>query len=122
MTARVLPIEEWDRLPEYMDPVLMNAKPGASAMCVVEDNGEIVARWLLYPVLYAEDLWIAPAYRKRSSVTVRLWRLVHRSAARLGFSWLVSTVVTQEAATAIDALAGSQVMPGVTVVHPVRGV
>lgn len=120
LVARVLPIAEWDRLPEYMNPVLMNAKPGASAMCVVEDKGEIVARWLLYPVLYAEDAWIAPAYRQRVSVTRRLWRLVHKAAAGLGYAHMVSTAMTDDAQQILAHVRGVEVMPGPVMAFPVQ--
>lgn len=94
MTARVLPYESWHLIPEHMDAVLQNMRPGTSRVCVVEnEQGEIVARWLLYPVLFAEDLWIHPDYRQRVSVGRKLWRLVHRCAAELGFTQLVSAVV-----------------------------
>lgn len=97
MTARVLDYAEWDRLPDYMDPVLTQIRPGQSRMCVVEnDQGEIVARWLLYPALLAEDLWIHPDYRKRVSVGRKLWRLVQSAARELGFSEMVSTVMTDD--------------------------
>lgn len=91
MTARCLTYEEWHRLPEFMDAVLMEAKPGQSRMCVVEDeHGEIVARWLLYPVLMAESLWIRPDHRHKVSVGRKLWRLVHHAATELGFRRFVS--------------------------------
>lgn len=94
MIARVLPYESWDRLPEYMDAVVMNLRPGTSRVCVVEnEQGDIVARWLLYPALMAEDLWVHPDYCQKVSVTRKLWRLVHRCAAELGFTQLVSAVV-----------------------------
>jgi len=91
MTARILPFEEWHRLPEYMDPALMEMRPGQSRVCVIENKaGEIVGRWLLYPALLAEDLWIDPRYRRRIGVGRRLWRLMRSAARDLGFRRVVS--------------------------------
>lgn len=119
MTARVLPIEEWDRLPEYMDPVLMQAKPSQSAMCVVEnDEGEIVARWLLYPALLAEDAWIDPRYRRHAGVARKLWRVVTESARRLGFTHAIAHPTTEYAHRILRKRA--EAMP-MSVVFPMGG-
>lgn len=124
MTARVLPYEEWHKIPEHMDPVLVGLRPGQSRICVVEnEQGEIVARWLLYPVLFAEDLWVHPDYRQRVSVGRKLWRLVHRAATELGFGHLLVTAMDQEIR---DLLAHpgvrSERMPDSMYVFPVQGV
>lgn len=122
MTARVLPYESWDRLPDYMDPVLVNLRPGTSRVCVVEnEQGEIVARWLLYPVLFAEDLYVDPRYRQNVSVTRKLWRLVHRCAAELGFTQLVSAVVDDVPLPLLrHKRLQAETMP-LMVTYPVRG-
>lgn len=118
MTARVLPYEEWSKLPEYMDPVLIELTPKTCRMCVVEHDGEIIGRWLLYPALFAEDLWVHPDYRKRVSVGRKLWRLVHRCAAELGFVRMVSSI-TDESMAGLVARAGGETMPTM-VTYPVR--
>ena len=122
MTARVLDYAEWDRLPDYMDPVLMRIRPVESRVCVVEnDQGEIVARWLLYPALLAEDLWIHPDYRKRVSVGRKLWRLVQSAARELGFTQMVSSVMTDDVrALVTHPSMQSAVLPPM-VVYPVKG-
>ena len=97
LVARALEYEEWHKCPTYMDPVLVNMKPGASRVCVVEnEQGEIVARWMLYPMLMAEDLWVHPDYRQRVSVGRKLWRLMHRCAGELGFARVVSAIVDDD--------------------------
>jgi hypothetical protein len=89
--SRVLPFEEWHKLPEYMDPVLQEMRPGQSRVCVVEDeNGNIIGRWMLYPALMAEDLWIDPSYRRKTSVARRLWSAMRAAASELGFARVVS--------------------------------
>lgn len=119
MTARVLDYTEWDRLPGYMDEVLVHLRPGTSRICVVEnEQGEIVGRWALYPVLFAEDLWIHPDHRQKVSVGRQLWRLVHRCAAELGFTRMVSTITDGELAGLV-ARAGAETMPAM-VTYPVR--
>lgn len=123
MTARVLEFEEWSRLPEYMDEVLKTLRPSTSRMCVVEnEQGDIVARWLLYPALLAEDLWIDPRYRGKVSVGRKLWRLMHRAAAGLGFARVVSAVVDKELMPLVaHPKLGAEALP-LMVTFPVRGV
>ena len=121
MTARVLPFEEWEKLPEYMDPVTMTLLPGRSRVCVVEHEGEIIARWMLYPILLAEDLWIDPRYRKQVGVGRRLWRLAQSAAKELGFGHLVSAAVTEDAQQLVaHPFLRSEVLPGPLVAYPVK--
>lgn len=124
MTARVLDYEEWHKCPDYMDAVLMTMKPGTSRICVVEnEQGEIVARWLLYPVLFAEDLWVHPDYRKRVSVGRKLWRLVHRAATELGFGHMLVTAMDDEIKTLLaHPSVKAETMPNSMYVFPVQGV
>jgi len=119
----VLPFEEWHRLPEYLDPVLVEARPGHTRICVIEnEQGEIVARWLLYPALLAEDLWIDPRYRQKASVGRKLWRLMHSAAAGLGFARVVSAVVDTEMLPMVaHPRLGAEMLPTM-VTFPVRGV
>jgi hypothetical protein len=84
MTERVLNYEEWHRLPEELDPILADLSPVKSRVCVIEEDGEIVARWILMPVLMAECVWIAPA-RRGTRVGLRLLDLMKRTARSLGF-------------------------------------
>jgi len=90
--ARVLPHEEWHRLPEYMDPVLATMRPSQSRVCVVEDEaGAIVGRATIYPVWFVEDLWVDPAHRRQIRVGRRLWRLIKRALRELGVQTVAST-------------------------------
>lgn len=122
ITSRVLPYDEWERLPEYMDAVTMRLRPSECRMCVVEDaHGRIIAHSMLYPSLYAEDTHIEPEWRKHPAVCRALWRLMHRSAAELGHAFMVSTVFSEEARALLlhDRVRG-EIIHGQQIVFPVR--
>ena len=85
MTARVLPIEHWDTMPESLDHILAGLLPGRSQVIVVEEAGEIVGHLLLFPVLHAECLWIDPKKQKKASVLRHLLKAMARGAQTLGF-------------------------------------
>jgi len=118
MTARVLPIEEWDRLDESLDPILMNLSPSTARVCVVEDQGEIVARWLLFPVLHAECIWIAPHKRKTGRVAAHLLKLMRQSARALGFDRVWTNSDREDVTRLVEKL-GAQIVPGLPVILPV---
>ena len=122
MTARVLPYEEWSRLPEYMDPVTTTVTPSTARMCVVEDDaGEIVARWMVYTVCFAEDLWVRPSCRRRAGVWKLLWRQVHRAATELGFGTVLSTAWTPEAVSLLEhPSVGAELWPAPLMAFPVK--
>lgn len=82
--ARVLPYEQWHRLDEELDPILGDISPVTSRVCVIEENGEIVARWILMPMLHAECVWIAP-HKRGTRVALRLLDFMKRTARGLGF-------------------------------------
>lgn len=92
MTSRILPFSEWERLPEELDPILMGLTPGTSRICVVEDEGRIIGRWLVFPVLHAECIEIDASYRRSGGVARRLLRLMKQAAQSLGFDrvWTAS--------------------------------
>lgn len=121
MTARVLPIEEWDRLDEKLDPILTELSPVTSRVCVVEDdNGEIVARWLLIPLLHAECIWIAPEKRKTARVGYRLLELMKRTARSLGFDRVQTAAIDDDVVKLLaHPRIGAQIVPGLPFVLPV---
>lgn len=119
MTARMLDITEWDRLDESLDPILMGMRPGTSRVVVVEDNGVIVGRLLLFPVLHAECLWIAPEYRKKTGVMRRLLDGMKAGAKSLGFDrvWGASDSEAMTKILAHPKLGGIPI-PALSVVLP----
>ncbi len=111
MTARVLDFSEWERLPEELDPILMKLSPGTSRVCVIEnEEGVIVAHWLLMPVLHAECLYIAPGHRGRVSVGRRLLALMQQTARSLGWD-RVSTASMSEDVTRMLLKIGAEAYP-----------
>lgn len=121
MTARVLPFDEWERLDEELDPILMNIQPGTSRVCVVEEDGRIVARWILMPMLHAECIWIAPERRKTPRVGLHLLDLMKRTARSLGFARVVTASISEDVTKLLcHPRIGAQVMPGLSFVLPVE--
>lgn len=81
MTGRLLPREEWRRLPsqELLEP--------DSQVYVVEDAGRIVACLKALRVTHLEGLWIAPEYRGNPGLGLRLIRGAKTLAARWPWVW-----------------------------------
>ena len=122
MTARVLPFEEWEKI-DGIDEILMGLRPGRSQVIVVEDQGAIVGRLLLFPVLHAECLWIAPTHRKTVGVMRRLVEAMRRGARQLGFDrvWGASDSDDMTRILAHPKLGGLPI-PALSVVLPVERV
>lgn len=119
MIARVLEYEEWHRIDASLDPILVELRPGTSRICVVEDEGEIVARWILMPILHAECIWIAPHKRKTGRVGAKLLRLMKSTARALGFS-VVMTASDSEEVTKLLAHVGATPVPCLPFVMSVK--
>jgi hypothetical protein len=111
MTSRVLPFDEWHRLPESLDPILMELSPVKSRICVVEDKGEIVAHWLLFPVIHAECVWIAPKKRKTGRTAKKLIDLMRETARELG----VDRVVGSSDSEPVTRLLAKPMMGGIPI-------
>ena len=81
MIGRLLPREEWSRLPsqELLEP--------DSQVYVVEHDGEIVACGKALRVTHLEGLWIAPEYRGNAGLGRRLIRGAKLLAARWPWVW-----------------------------------
>ncbi len=71
MTSRILPPEEWPRLPDGAT-VWPLMDPARGQILVVEEDGAIVGTLTLLQVTHAECLWIAPSHRRRFGVMKRL--------------------------------------------------
>jgi len=111
MTARVLEPQEWDRLAADVQPILAALNPDtARALVVEDDDGAIIGRWLLFPVLHAECVWIAPEARRAGGVARRLLRLLRTTAQGLGFR-RVWTASDSEIVTRLLAHPGMRATP-----------
>lgn len=109
MTDRVLPHEEWGRLAHTpLGAVVASLNPATTAVVVVEDtDGAIVACWAALTVVHAEGAWIAEPYRRRVSVTLRLWRAMRRIVAATG----ATRVVTGANSDEVRDLLGDRCVP-----------
>jgi hypothetical protein len=59
MMARILPVEEWERLSVTgLVPIFPDFPPEDVVVVVVEQDGEIVASTTLVRVVHLESLWI----------------------------------------------------------------
>jgi len=112
MTSRILPPEEWPRLAgteaETIWPLL---SPETARVLVIEQDAEIVGCWLLYPLLHAECVWIAPAHRGRGAVARRLLALMRRVAQSLGWRTVITAACSDEVRRLLDHL-GAVPIPG----------
>lgn len=76
MTTRILPREDYGRLVGTLLECAISSLPVDSQVVVVEDNGAIVGCAALYPVWHLDGVWVAPAYRKKTTVARRLVRVI----------------------------------------------
>ena len=99
MTSRILPRDEWSRLAHTELGGLDLGTLDAKVIVVEDDAGEIVGCWSAFNVLHVEGVWIAPAYRGKTTVARRLWqgmlRLVRSHGARAVWTGSASEMVTR---------------------------
>ena len=120
-TSRVLPVAEWPRLAgtllERAWPLLA---PDATAIVVVEQDGQIIGCAAVIRCTHLEGVWVHPAYRKHAAVVRRgidlVLDVVERQAGeRRG---LFLTTDDPDVAAALIRLGGAP-LPGVPFVVPV---
>lgn len=91
ITRRVLPVEEWPRLEgteaEKLWPLL---NPENAQVVAVEDDGLLVATWVLMRVVHAECIWVRPSHRGVFGVVKRLLAGMRDIAS----GWGVDRVIT----------------------------
>lgn len=110
-TARILPPEEWNRLP---DEVTRALHPLHSVVIVVEDlAGDIVARWVAMNQVYMEGLFIEEHARKNPAVAGRLLTLMMGTLRALGASSIL-TLVQETPVQHLAAHFGFTKVPGET--------
>jgi hypothetical protein len=122
MTSRILPPEEWARL-AACGIETANLDPERTMPIVVEnDEADIVGCWLVMPVIHMEGLWIAPAYRQRTSVLRRLLQEMRQIVSGFfGVHVAWTAAQTPDVAAMIQAYGGAKLPPADHYVFPVRG-
>ena len=111
MTTRVLPREEWGRLP---GTELAQAAPQLAALgddvqiVVVEHDGQIVGHWAVWRVVHLEGVWIAPAYRRTGGVARRLLRAVTDRVHALGAIWAWTGAETDDVRALLERLGATK--------------
>jgi N-acetylglutamate synthase-like GNAT family acetyltransferase len=78
---------------------------------VVEESGQIIGCWAIFPVLHCEGLWIAPSHRGRAGVGRSLLRLMHLLARLAGMPSVMTAAVTDSVASLILKNRGIPVPP-----------
>jgi len=117
--ARVLPPEEWSRLDgTEMRVLLPFLKTSSAKVLVVEQDGEIVGRWLATPIWHVEGLWIDPAHRGLSGVARRLWAGMRRALRAEGVDGVVTGAVDDDVRRLLKHAGASQ-LPGDWYVLPI---
>ena len=84
MTTRILPRAEWAKLAGTELAEVWPLLHADAQVYVVEEDGQTIGCWCLFPVWHAEGVWIAPAHRGRGAVARRLLRGLREMSQRVG--------------------------------------
>ena len=105
MRARVLPVAEWDRLPnKALASLLRTMNPADVDAIVVEDGDKIVACWGVCRMTHLEGLWIDPEHKTAAI------RLIKAASEVVGEDpWVVTSAETPEVRDMIKRFGGEQV-------------
>ena len=90
MRARILPPEEWSRVPAESDaPQLLKyvAPENVAPVVVEDDDGNIVASTLVLAVTHFEGLWVRQDMRGNAGVFRALIRQAYALPQARGESW-----------------------------------
>lgn len=109
--ARILPREEWGRLPDDAVALYNTLRPEDVAVLVVEDAGEIVARMAVMRAIHWESFWMAPDAVGNAGITRALLRAAGQKASEWG-KWLYANASVDDDGVrqALERL-GGQWMP-----------
>lgn len=107
-TSRILPAEEWDRLPTEVTHTL---NPDFSYVAVVEMDGEIVARWAALNTVHLEGLFIEEAHRQHPAVARQLMTTMFQTLKGVGVVSVV-TIIQDPGVQALAERVGFVVVPG----------
>lgn len=120
MTHRILPSAEWEKLEgTSLGPVWRALPTSGVTVIVVEDtDGAIIAHWTFFQCLHAEQLWVAPAHRKRGSAARHLVRAMHEMARAIGTTAFITAADSAEVTALLHGL-GAARLPGDAYTVPV---
>jgi hypothetical protein len=115
---RILPEEEWPRLPGEAAKAWETFGP-ETRVFVVEDRGEIVATWAAIPTVHMECLWVKPSHRGLAGVVLRLFRGLREIAAEFGVAGVVTSSLSPTVTDLIRRFGGTP-LPGEMFVLPIE--
>jgi hypothetical protein len=119
ITQRILPPEEWSRLngteSEKLWPRL---NPENAQVVAVEEDGELVASWVLLRVVHAECIWVKPSHRGIFGVVKRLLGGMRTVAAGWGADRVITGSISPDV-TDLIARFGGYPMPCESYVLPI---
>ncbi len=105
MTRRLLPPDEWPKLAgtelETVWPVLDREK---ARVMVVEDGGQIVACWSMFPVFHVEGVWLHPDYRGHVGVVGKLLGFMRQLAHAAGVKSVMTGCLSSNVADYLDRI------------------
>jgi len=93
MRQRLLPREEWHRLPEQALRDVAQDLPQGTNIIVIEVDGEIIANWMLMPTWRLEGMYCAPEYRRHAGVARRMLVSMRQLMNVLGVRTVFTTTI-----------------------------
>lgn len=106
MKIRVLPVEEWDRLPEDVRAFCGTLREKDVAPIVAEVDGVIVGRVLMLRAPHMEAWDVAPEYHGNAGVTRGLLRTAFTMAQAWGSSWVMANAEPGPMSDTLERLSG----------------
>ncbi len=107
--ARILPPEEWDRLPEEVRSAI--TPEGAAVIVVEAADGAIVARWVALNTIHLEGLYVDPDFRGNPVVARQLTTFMVDALRLLGVPQAL-TIIQDDRVRRMAATMGFVEVPG----------
>jgi len=110
MEARVLPVNEWNRLNVTELPVLLPYfRPEDVNVVVVEEAGAIVASLAVMRVPHLEGVWIEPSRRGSPELVRKLMSGAAYASRKWSSGWVMAQSATDHVSDLITRLGASKV-------------
>lgn len=117
--ARILPREEWGRLPDEIVAFLGTMNADDASVVVVEEGREIVARMVVMRVPHLESFWMAPDKLGNAGITRALLRGAVTQAREWAPNWIYANADNEETMRTLGRL-GGRYMPMHTFLMPLQ--